>query len=116
MLDPNRPLFIGTNKYIAAICPATGRELWRTRLTSSGGYVVSLMYSDGRLFAGHGGNVFCLDPENGAILWNNPLPRMGFHPVMLAREGVLSDQDALIATELAAQAQADAGAAAASTA
>ena len=110
MLDRNRPLFIATNRFICAIAHDTGRELWRTRLPNSG-MIVSLLFSDGWLFAGCGGNVYALNPANGRIVWNNGLPGTGYQPVMLVREGSSADQGPPIAAELAAQAAAAAAAA-----
>ncbi len=105
MLDPNRPIFVATNRFVIALDPSTGHEFWRTRLPQAG-TIVSLMFSDGWLFAGCGGNVYGLNPVDGRIIWNNGLPGTGYQPVILAREGVTSDDVAGIAAELAAQAAA----------
>src|SRR3954469_2748079 len=110
MLDPNRPLFIATNGFVCALDPATGAELWRTRLPKARGTLVSLLIGDGLLFAGCGGNVYCIEAATGRLLWNNGLPGTGFQPVLMTREGAYSDQEGLIAAELAAQAAAAAAA------
>src|SRR3954462_3314881 len=102
MLDPNRPLFIATAAFVCALDPATGGELWRTKLPKLRGNLVSLMFSGGLVFAGCAGNVFCLDVASGRILWNNTLPGTGYHPVVLTREGAVSDQETVMAGQMAA--------------
>jgi outer membrane protein assembly factor BamB len=114
MLDPNRPLFIATNRFVCALNPTSGRELWRTRFPGTG-MIVTLLFSDGWLYAGCGGNVYGINPADGAILWNNGLPGTGYQAVILTREGANSDQEAAIAAEIAARAAAAASAAAASS-
>lgn len=106
MLDPNRPLFIATNGFVCALDPATGGELWRTKLPRLRGQLVSLMFSDGLLFAGCAGNVFCVEVRSGRVLWNNTMPGTGYHPVVLAREGAVADQETVMAGQLAAEAAA----------
>ena len=38
----------------------------------------------GRLFVASGGHAFALDPESGAILWHNKLPKLGNGALCLA--------------------------------
>jgi outer membrane protein assembly factor BamB len=116
MLDPNRPLFIATNGYVCSLDPATGGEHWRIKLPESRGSLVSLMHSDGLVFAGCGGRVYAIDPVDGKILWFNSLPGTGYQPVVLAREGAVSDQETVMAGLMAAEAAAAAGAAGATAA
>ncbi len=78
------PLYIGTNRHVAALDPRTGEELWRTKLPHSGGAVVALLIGQAHVFAGHAGRVYCLDKRLGSILWENNLPRMGHYPVLMA--------------------------------
>lgn len=81
------PLYVGTNRFVAALHPRTGAERWRTRLPHSGGAVVTVTLENGRLFAGHAGYLYGLDKRSGEILWENGLPRMGFHSVIPAGVG-----------------------------
>jgi outer membrane protein assembly factor BamB len=110
MLDPNRPIFVATNGFVLALNPADGAELWRTKLGRSAGSIVSVMSSDGLLFAGHSGKVSCIDPQTGAVLWTNNLPKTGFHPVLLVREGAEPDVQGCVAASAEAEAQAAAAA------
>ena len=89
-----KPLIIGTNGNVAAIDPATGRELWRTSL-KTGGLIspttyedVSVLLKDGLVFAGCCGHLFCLNAASGDILWHNSLSGMGHNDISLAIEGV----------------------------
>ena len=75
------PLFIGTNRYVAALHTKTGDELWRTKLPHAGGCIVSLVLEKTGLYAGHAGHVYSIDPRMGSILWENGLPKMGYHAV-----------------------------------
>ena len=84
--DP-KVLYIGTNRYIAALDPRTGEEVWRTKLPHSGPTIVTILIKDRNLFVGHAGRVYCLDKRSGEVQWENGLSRMGYHPVLLAMEG-----------------------------
>lgn len=86
-------LYIACNATVAAIDPGEGREVWRTKLGTGGlfagttGQDVCLLEDDGRLFAGCGGHLFCLDAGTGAVLWHNDLKGLGFNDVTLAMAG-----------------------------
>ena len=78
------PLYIGTNRHVAALDPRTGDELWRTKLPHSGSAVVALLIGKAYIFVGHAGHAYCLDKRLGSINWENDLPHMGHNPVLLA--------------------------------
>ncbi len=107
-------VYIGTSRFVAALEPDRGEELWRTRLSHGGGTakVVTLVLKGDRIYAGCGGYVYCLDKSTGRILWESGLPSMGHHAVMIAMEGA----DAISSPGAAAGAAATAAAAAAATA
>ena len=88
MARSRKCLYVGTSRYVAALDPQTGGEIWRTKLPHSGGAVVTILIHDRHLYIGHAGHAYCLDKKSGDILWENGLPRMGFNPVLLARYGV----------------------------
>jgi len=79
-----KPLYLGVNRYVAAVNPRTGEEQWRTRLPHTGSSVVTLLIHEAFIYAGHAGHVYCLEKRRGEIQWENDLPGMGFYPVMLA--------------------------------
>jgi outer membrane protein assembly factor BamB len=86
MARRNSPLYLGTNRFVAAIDPQSGEERWRTRLPHGGTGIVAVLVADAHLFVGHAGHAYCLDKRLGSILWENNLPRMGYRPVLLACE------------------------------
>jgi glucose dehydrogenase len=89
MAGAMKNLYVGTNRWVAAINPRTGEEHWRTKLPKGRiGNPVTMLVEGQHLYVGHYGHVFCLDKRTGSILWQNSLSRMGFHPVLLAMEGV----------------------------
>jgi len=112
-------LFVGTKRHVVAIDIVTGRDLWRVRLPKVGwgaGPVALLITAD-IVFAGCGGYVFALDRQTGEILWRNDLTGLGHDYVVLATDGLDTDQaraqQALLAAIADAQARAAAAAAAA---
>jgi outer membrane protein assembly factor BamB len=92
MAKPDTLLYLGTNRSVVAIEPQTGAERWRTRLPHSGGSTVTVLVGRTHLFVGHAGRAYCLDRRSGSIIWENGLPRMGFYPVLLARDAAVSRQ------------------------
>src|SRR5437667_7962669 len=103
-------LYVGTGRHVVAINPASGDELWRTRLPSRSGNIVSLLPAGDQLFAGHAGRVYALNTRDGSIQWENPLRGTGYQAVMMALPGAVASMASVIA---AAQAAADAAAASA---
>jgi outer membrane protein assembly factor BamB len=68
-------LIVGIGGHAVAVDPATGEEIWRTRLKSDSHTTV---YRRGnRVYAGSGGELFCLDAATGNVLWRNKLKRLG---------------------------------------
>lgn len=86
-------LYIGINGCVAAIDPQTGREIWRTELSSggffssTGGSDVCVLEHEGQVFAGCNGYVFALDGATGNVLWENGLEGMGHNDVTLSIAG-----------------------------
>lgn len=112
------PLYVGTNHFVVALDPATGEELWRTKLRGSGhGHPVAILIQRDQLFVGCFGQAYCLDRRDGKILWHNNLPGTGYHAVILAMEGSAgSGPDVLLAANHAKRRADAAASAAASTA
>jgi outer membrane protein assembly factor BamB len=68
-------LFLGVGGHVVAIDPATGDEIWRTRLRST---TVTTVWSDGkRVYGGAQGELFGLDAASGNLLWHNKLKGLG---------------------------------------
>lgn len=86
------PIYVGTNRFVAAIDSQTGEERWRAKLPHGSGGIVAVLVTEAYLFAGHAGHAYCLGKDVGSILWENDLPRMGYHPVLLASDSGASRQ------------------------
>jgi outer membrane protein assembly factor BamB len=71
----NEILIIGIGGHVARIDPATGTELWRTKLKGSD--FVTVRDAGPYLFAGTGGVLFCLEASTGRMLWKNQLSGLG---------------------------------------
>jgi outer membrane protein assembly factor BamB len=97
-------LVIGVGGHAVAIDPETGTELWRTRLKSSS--FVTVFPAGPRVFAGAGGELFCLETASGNILWHNKLTGLGLGIVAFS-----SSTDTVVSAALEAQRAAAAAAA-----
>ena len=97
--------FIGLGGHVVAVDASSGAEFWRTKLKGSD--VVTVCVVGTRILAGAKGELFCLDPGTGHILWHNRLKGLGTGIVAFACSG-----DEVVAAAKAAQdAAAAAGAA-----
>jgi outer membrane protein assembly factor BamB len=70
----DRLIFVGLNGKVSALDRYTGEVVWETR--EGNGYV-SLLLDGDRLVASLNGYLYCFDPSNGAVLWQNPLKGYG---------------------------------------
>jgi outer membrane protein assembly factor BamB len=68
-------LVIGIGGNVVAIDPASGTEIWRTKVNRS--EFVTVEPAGSVVFAGAGGELFCLDATRGEILWHNKLKGLG---------------------------------------
>ena len=94
-------LFLGVGGHVVAIDPATGDEIWRTRLKST---TVTTVWSDGkRVYGGAQGELFGLDAASGNLLWHNKLKGLGM--------GIVAFPGSSLEAAAAAAAQAAAAAA-----
>ncbi len=75
MAPRNTHIYFGIGSHAVAVDRSTGEEVWRTKLKSSS--FVTVWMSGDKLFAGAAGELFCLDPVGGEILWNNKLKGLG---------------------------------------
>jgi|CXWL01.1.fsa_nt_gi outer membrane protein assembly factor BamB len=96
----NNVIYIGIQGSVLALAVEDGREIWRTRLKSAN--FVSVTQLAGRLFASVAGELYCLDPATGTVLWHNKLKGLGQGFVTIAGDGGTA---ILAATQAAAQAQ-----------
>lgn len=68
-------LFIGVGGHVVAVDPATGEEIWRSKLKTAS--VVTVAIVGGALYGAAGGELFRLDPATGAVIWKNRLKGLG---------------------------------------
>lgn len=82
-------LYVGTNRFVLALDPRTGEEVWRTKLPHASGFsaVVTMLIQDDTLYVGSGGRAYALHRFTGEVQWHNGLPKTGYYPVLLAMEG-----------------------------
>lgn len=84
---------LGIRSHVVKVDLTTGNELWRTKLKSS--QFVSVYQRGESIFAGAGGELFCLSSD-GSILWRNTLPRLGFGMVGFAADRDRDERDLII--------------------
>lgn len=74
-MDLTQFVFVGLGRSVVALNRATGEQVWATRIE---GYdFVNVMLDGGSIFATCCGEIFCLDPLTGRVLWHNPLKGFG---------------------------------------
>jgi outer membrane protein assembly factor BamB len=103
-------LIIGVGGHAVALDPATGTEIWRTKLKGSD--IVTIHVVDDRVFAGAGGELFCLDEGSGTILWRNKLRGLGLGLVAFDTGDATAAAARIVAQRRAAAAAGGAAAAA----
>lgn len=82
-------VYVGIKQFVIALDRKTGAEVWRTELEakyqSAGSFVNVVRDRDG-LFASCAGEIFSLDPANGAVLWHDALKGLGTGLVTIATD------------------------------
>lgn len=75
-------LYVGIKDCVVALDRRDGSEVWRTKLKNAG--FVSVLWDGDALFAASRGEVYCLDPAGGAVVWQNPMKGLGLGLVGMA--------------------------------
>jgi outer membrane protein assembly factor BamB len=82
-------VYIGVKGHVIAFDRKNGTEIWRVPLPakykSSADFVNIFRDADG-LFATCAGEIFALDPRTGAVLWHDPLKKLGTGLITVATE------------------------------
>ena len=68
-------LFIGISNSVVALDALEGTEVWRAKVGGTG--FVTVLWDGVELFTSAKGEVFKLDPQSGALIWNNKLAGLG---------------------------------------
>ena len=99
-------VFVGIGKSVVALNRATGEQVWATRLK---GYdFVNVVLDGGKIFASTCGEIFCLDPFTGDVLWHNPLKGFGTGLASIATDNGAKSGLAAVVAENQRQDQASA--------
>jgi len=75
-------IYVGIKSSVIALEDRTGAEVWRTKLR--GQDYVTVLWDGEALIAANSGEIWRLDPRNGAIIWQNELKGFGRGLVSLA--------------------------------
>ncbi len=75
-------VFVGIKGSVVAVSRATGQQAWATSL--KGMDFVNVLVENDKIFATCRGEIFCLDPLSGELLWHNPLKGFGLGLATLA--------------------------------
>ena len=100
MAQKEQCLYIGVGSHVVAIRPSDGQEIWRTRLKMT--QFVTVYAAGEVVYAGAGGELFCLDGLTGAIRWRNKLKGLGSGLVSFAGSSAVEAAAALAAAQAAA--------------
>jgi outer membrane protein assembly factor BamB len=106
-------MFIGIKGSVVALDRATGAQVWATRLR--GNDFVNVVLQAGRLLAACYGEIFCLDPFSGKILWHNSLKGFGRGLATIATEQSGPDNSSVLLAENRRRGEQAAASAAATT-
>ena len=90
-------VFIGIKGSVVALNRATGQQVWATRLKGSD--FVNVVVRDGAVLASCYGEIFCLDPLTGILMWHNPLKGFGIGLATIATEQNPADGNAPVLAE-----------------
>jgi outer membrane protein assembly factor BamB len=93
-------LYVGIGSHVVAIRPSDGQEIWRTKLKMSSFVTV---FADGdTVYAGAGGELFCLDGASGVIRWRNKLKGLGSGLISFSGASAVEAAAAMAAAQAAA--------------
>lgn len=112
-------VYVGIKTSVLALDRKTGEIAWAVKLpvkygSSTVSGLANVWCDSDALFASCAGEIFCLDPKSGTILWHNLLRKMGTGFVSIATEGAHPRTTAVAASAAAAIAAAAAARTAAS--
>ena len=90
-------VFIGIKGSVVALNRAAGQQVWATRLKGSD--FINVVLQDGAVLASCCGEIFCLDPLTGSMMWHNPLKGFGLGLATIATEYNPGDGNAPVLAE-----------------
>ena len=100
-------LFVGANRRVRAIEQKSGRVIWEVKFGGIfGDQFVHVFLDRENLFACNKGTLYCLDPSDGKIRWENSLYDWGYYPTFASVGGSTGNLAAIVANMRAQQAAA----------
>ena len=100
MITRDKVLYIGIGSYVVAIRPSDGQEIWRTKLKMTS--FVTVFTEGDTVYAGAGGELFCLDGASGVIRWRNKLKGLGSGLISFSGASSVEAAAAMAAAQAAA--------------
>ncbi len=107
-------VFVGIKGSVVALNRSTGEQTWVTHLKGSS--FVNVVLDAGRILATTYGEIFCLDPRSGQVMWHNRLTGFGLGLATIATESAPQGNATGVMAEKRRQDEEAAAAVAASTA
>jgi outer membrane protein assembly factor BamB len=92
-------LFIGIGGHVVALRPSDGQEIWRQKVKSA--TFMTVFSSGDVVFAGAGGELFCLDAASGQVRYRNRLKGLGNGLVSFAGASPIEVASAMAAAHAA---------------
>jgi outer membrane protein assembly factor BamB len=112
--NPPSLVYVGIKGQIVAFNRSTGQEAWRSRLKRSlSASFVHLDRDTQYLYAMTNGEIWCLEPATGSVIWHDPLKGMGTDLASIASDSPLGPTGTPIETVMTAVMRRRAAAAAA---
>ena len=81
-MNTNELIYLGIKGRVIGFLKESGAKLWETPLKGSD--FVNVFCDGDKLFAHAGGELWCLDPLGGTILWHDGLTGLGYGYVTFA--------------------------------
>jgi outer membrane protein assembly factor BamB len=91
-------VFVGIGKSVVALNRRTGEQIWEARFKCFDNFV-NVVLDGGSVFATSAGEISCLDPFTGDVLWHNPLKGFGTGLAIIATEHTPGDGNAPVLAE-----------------
>jgi outer membrane protein assembly factor BamB len=91
-------VFVGIGKSVVALNRRTGEQIWEARFKGFDDFV-NVVLDGGNVFATSAGEIYCLDPLTGDVLWHNPLKGFGTGLAIIATEHNPGDGNAPVLAE-----------------
>jgi outer membrane protein assembly factor BamB len=100
MITREKVVYIGIGSHVVAIRPSDGEEIWRAKLKTSS--FITVWVDGDAVYAGAGGELFCLDGATGVVRWRNKLKGLGSGLISFSGASTVEAAAAMAAAQAAA--------------